>query len=73
MPMMDGTGPRGTGRPGRGLGPCRRVQTSEINAGQAPDMACQGLGPRFRNMRKPGLSGMRNRFGGRNRGGGRTR
>jgi len=23
MPGMDGTGPFGTGRPGRGLGPCR--------------------------------------------------
>ncbi len=22
MPRMDGTGPMGTGRPGRGLGPC---------------------------------------------------
>ncbi len=50
---------------------CRREMDSGFcrNAGDAN--AGSGIGPRFRNNRKPGMSGMRNRFAGRNRAGGR--
>ncbi len=74
MPNMDGTGPLGNGRPGRGMGPCRRRNDdASYRSDPANEQAAGGLGPRFRNTRKPGLSGMRNRFGGRNRGSGQAR
>ncbi len=73
MPNMDGTGPLGNGRPGRGMGPCRRRDDASFNPDPVNEQAGGGLGPRFRNTRRPGVSGMRNRFGGRNRGAGRTR
>lgn len=72
MPNMNGTGPFGNGRPGRGQGPCRRRYDNEPRPDTANEQFEQGAGSRFRNNRKPGLSGMRNRFGGRNRGIGRT-
>ncbi len=72
MPYMDGTGPFGNGRPGRGLGPCRRRDDGRLRSDPAVEQSGRGLGPRFRSTRRPGLSGMRNRFGGRNRGFGRN-
>lgn len=29
MPRLDGTGPRGSGRPGRGMGPCHTAKQQE--------------------------------------------
>lgn len=31
MPRLDGTGPRGSGKPGRGMGPCHTNKQSENN------------------------------------------
>ena len=73
MPNMDGTGPFGKGRPGRGMGPCRTRDDASPQSAQESGQPVGGLGPRFRNTRRPGLSGMRNRFGGRNRDSGRNR
>lgn len=70
MPNMDGSGPFGKGRPGRGMGPCR-VRNSE--QASMPGQQQSGAAPRFRNYRKAGLSGFRNRFGGGNRRGGHIR
>lgn len=72
MPNMDGTGPFGNGRPGRGQGPCRRRHDNTSRPDAANGQIDQGTGQRLRNNRKPGLSGMRNRFGGRNRGAGQA-
>lgn len=44
MPNQDGTGPSGTGRPGRGLGPCGRRERELIQPRR-----CFGRGFRFRN------------------------
>lgn len=70
MPNMDGTGPFGSGRPGCGMGPCMNRDDSYLRPGSPNEqVAGSGLGPRFRNTRKPGFSsGMRNRFGSRKRG-----
>jgi len=73
MPNMNGTGPFGNGRTGRGMGPCRTRNDVSSRPVQDNEQQADGLGPRFRNTRRPGLSGMRNRFGGRNRGYGRSR
>ena len=43
MPRQDGTGPDGSGRPGRGLGPCRKNNAS-TSVQQKGRSAGQGAG-----------------------------
>ncbi|HPM04542.1 MAG TPA: DUF5320 domain-containing protein [Candidatus Cloacimonas sp.] len=53
MPSQDGTGPYGTGRPGRGFGLCGRFGREILRKGR-----CMGRGFRFRGgmgMRGPNM------------------
>jgi hypothetical protein len=45
MPNRDGTGPRGDGRPGRGLGPCGRSGVSfwGVRSNEASGLVVRGI------------------------------
>ncbi len=58
MPNRDGTGPAGDGRPGRGLGNCGKVRSSDSRVTDASagrslvDIGAEFLAYLIRNMKK---------------------
>ena len=52
MPNMDGTGPRGTGRFGRGMGPCGKHESNLSNAPFGGQHRGKGMGFRCLGLRR---------------------